>query len=253
MIVIKNKEQIEGIRKSCKLATETLRFLGEHVKPGISTLELDELAVNYLKNKNAIHAPLGYKVAGVAYPKSICTSVNEVICHGIPSKEDVLKEGDIINIDVTTILNGYYGDTSKMFCVGEVSKEAAKLVNVAESCMHIGITTVQPNQCFGEIGKAITAYAERYGYSVVYQFCGHGVGLKFHEEPSISHDTKSGYDKTKMKPGMIFTIEPMINEGKAEGIILEDKWTVRSIDKKLSAQFEHTVLVTENGVEILTF
>lgn len=248
--MIKNKRQIDGIRKSCHLAADTLTYLQEHVKPGITTQRLNDLADAYIRNYNAVPAPLGYR----GYPRSICTSINEVICHGIPSHSVILKEGDIINIDVTTILNGYYGDTSRMYTVGAVDLAAEKLINITQDCLNIGIAQVKPGNQFCQIGKAIQPYATSRGYSVVHQFCGHGTGIQFHEEPQVHHnDTGDKSELRRMEPGMIFTIEPMLNQGVADAVIdPTDKWTARTQDGKLSAQFEHTVLVSEDGVEVLT-
>lgn len=247
-IVIKTEEQIEGIRKSCQLASDTLDYVEQFIKPGVSTEELNAKAEEYIRKHGAIPAPLGYH----GFPKATCISLNEVICHGIPSETNVLKEGDIVNVDVTTILNGFFGDTSRMYGVGEVSEEAKKLMAVAKDCLDIGVVQVRPGKEFGLIGQAITQYATKRGYSVVHQFCGHGTGLLFHEDPQVHHDT-SFYDNRKMKAGMIFTIEPMINLGTPDALIDEaDRWTARTADGKLSAQWEHTVLVTEGGVEVLT-
>jgi methionyl aminopeptidase len=247
-IIIKSPEQIEGIRKSCQLAADTLDYLEQFVKPGVTTQQINDEAEKFIRSHGAIPAPLGY----YGFPKAVCTSMNEVICHGIPNSEDVLEEGDIINVDVTTILNGYFGDTCRMYTVGEISNEVKELLSVARDCLEIGIAQVRPGSKFGNIGKAISDYVRSRGYSVVYQFCGHGVGLKFHEEPQVHHDDRYFMD-IEMKPGMIFTIEPMINAGVAEAVIdLRDKWTVRTKDGKLSAQYEHTVLVTDSGVEVLT-
>lgn len=247
-IIIKSKKQIEGIRKSCQLAAATLDFISEHVVSGVTTEHLDNLMHNYMQENEAVPATLGYH----GFPKSSCISLNNVICHGIPSKDTILKDGDILNIDVTTILNGYFGDTSRMFTIGEISAVAKKLIEVTKECLDLGIEQVQPKKRTGNIGFAIAKHAKANGFSVVHQFCGHGVGIKFHEEPQINHISpkKSG---VRMKPGMIFTIEPMINVGKAEAYVDEhDGWTARTVDKQLSAQFEHTVLVTEKGCEILT-
>lgn len=247
-IIIKTEEQIQGIRRSSQLAIDALDHIEQFIKPGVSTEDLDRAAEAYIRQFGATPAPLGYH----GYPKSICTSLNEVICHGIPRSDVVLKEGDIIKVDVSTILNGYFGDTCKTYPVGEVSTEATELISVARDCLDIGICAVRPEAEFGQIGKAISKYARSRGFSVVYQFAGHGVGLRLHEKPNVSHDDRD-YDATKMKPGMIFTIEPMINQGEAEGVIDEaDRWTVRTRDQKLSAQFEHTILVTEDGSEVLT-
>ena len=247
-IIIKNTEQIEGIRKSCQLAANTLRFLETHVLSGTSTQRINELAETYIRDHGAIPAPLNYH----GFPKAICTSLNEVICHGIPSDTDVLKDGDIINVDVTTILDGYYGDTSTMFCVGDVSQKARDLLAVTKECLNLGIQQVYPNNYFGNIGYEIARYANSKNCSVVYQFCGHGTGFFFHEDPQILH-TSPQNSGSKMKPGMTFTIEPMINLGLPEAIVDEkDGWTARTVDNKLSAQYEHTLLVTDSGVEILT-
>ena len=247
-IFIKNEEQIEAIKKACQLAVDALDYAEQFVREGISTDEIDKEIELYIRKYNGVPAPMGYH----GFPKSTCTSINEVICHGIPKKSDVLYEGDIVKIDVSTIVDGYFGDTCRTFGVGEISDEAKKLMVIAKDCLDIGISQVKPNNEFGMIGKAISKYAQSRGYGVVHQFAGHGVGLKFHEEPNIAHDDKR-YDNRKMKPGMIFTIEPMINEGTPNAIIDEsDRWTARTADGKLSAQFEHTVLVTDDGVEVLT-
>lgn len=247
-ILIKNQQQIDGIKKSCKLAIDALNYASQFVKEGTSTEEIDFEIDKFIRKNNGIPAPLGYH----GFPKSICSSINEVICHGIPKKSDILYDGDIIKIDVAVILDGFFGDTCKTFAVGSISDEVQKLLDVAEQCLYLGILQVRPDNEFGMIGKAISSYAKSKGYSVVHQFAGHGVGLKFHEEPNISHDD-TRYDSRKMKSGMIFTIEPMINEGISNAIIDEsDKWTARTADGKLSAQFEHTVLVTDHGVEVLT-
>lgn len=247
-IIIKSKKQIEGIKKSSKIAAATLDFISDSVESGITTEYLDNLIHHYILKNGGIPAPLGYH----GFPKSSCISVNNVICHGIPSKETVLKNGDILNIDVTTIVDGYFGDTSRMFTIGEVSPEAQKLIQVTKECMELGIEEVRPKKRFGNIGFAIAKHAKANNFSVVHQYCGHGVGLNFHEEPQVYHISpkKSGF---RMKPGMIFTIEPMINVGKAEANIDEkDGWTARTVDGELSAQFEHTVLVTDLGFEVLT-
>jgi methionyl aminopeptidase len=249
-IIIKTEKQIDGIRKSCELAADTLEWVEQFIKPGVTTEEINQKAEEYIRSHGALPAPLGYH----GFPKATCISLNEVICHGIPSEQEVLKEGDIINVDVTTILNGYYGDTSRMYAVGEISEDARRLLAVAKDCLDIGIVTCKPGRAFWEIAKAIQHYADSRGYSVVHQFCGHGTGLKFHEEPQVHHDwTEGSGDIRRMKPGMIFTIEPMINVGVPDAKIDEkDNWTARTTDGKLSAQYEHTVLITENGVEVLT-
>jgi len=247
-IIIKTKEQIEGIRKSSKLAGEVLLYVADFVKEGVSTYYLDQLIHKYIVEHNAIPATMNYN----GFPKSCCTSPNDVVCHGIPSEDVILKNGDILNIDITTILNGYFGDTSKMFVVGEASESAMKLVNATKHCMDLGIQQVRPGNYFGNIGYVISRYAIAQGFAVVYEYCGHGVGIEFHEEPQVDHAARKN-SGPKMKPGMTFTIEPMINEGKPRVKVDEtDGWTARTVDKKLSAQFEHTILVTETGYEVLT-
>lgn len=247
-IIIKTPEEIDGVRRSSKLAAEILDFSGQFVKSGVSTKYIDDKIEEMIVARGAIPATKGYN----GYPKSSCISLNEVVCHGIPSGETILKDGDILNIDITTILDGYYGDTSRMFTVGDVSEEAKKLIEVTQHCLYLGIQQVKPENNFGNIGYVISRYARAHGFSVVYEFCGHGVGVKFHEEPQVDH-TSRRHSGPKMKPGMIFTIEPMINQGKASTQIdRNDGWTARTIDNKLSAQFEHTILVTETGYEVLT-
>jgi len=246
-IIIKTPEQIEGIRRSSKLAGSALKMIAPYVKEGVTTDYLDQVLLTYIKDHGAIAAPLNY----MGYPKSNCISVNDVVCHGIPSSY-VLKEGDIVNVDVTTILDGYFGDTSTMFTIGNVSDEATKLIAATKKALDIGIDQVFPLNKFGNIGFAIGRYIQTTGYSVVYEFCGHGVGLEFHEAPQVEHIAKFNTGHT-MKAGMIFTIEPMINQGTAKTKIdKKDGWTARTRDGKLSAQFEHTVLVTEHGYEVLT-
>ncbi len=247
-IIIKTPEQINGIRQSCKLAAETLDFVEQFVAPGVSTEFIDNKIEEFILAHGAIPATKGYN----GYPKSSCISPNNIVCHGIPSPDTILKEGDIINIDITTILNGYYGDTSRMFTVGQVSNNAEDLIDATWHCLNLGIEQVKPGNYFGNIGFVINRYAKAKGYSVVYEFCGHGVGVDFHEEPQVDHASRRN-SGPKMKPGMIFTIEPMINEGKPKtSIDRYDGWTARTIDNKLSAQFEHTILVTETGFEVLT-
>ncbi len=247
-IIIKTPGQIEGIRKSSKLAAETLEFAGQLVKEGVSTKEIDDKIDGFIVKHGAISATKGYN----GYPKSSCISLNEVVCHGIPSEKTILKNGDILNIDITTILDGYFGDTSRMFTVGEITPDADKLIKVAKHCLDLGIQQVRPGNHFGNIGFVISRYARAQGFSVVYEFCGHGVGVKFHEEPQVDHASRRN-SGPRMKPGMTFTIEPMINEGKAStDIDKNDGWTARTVDNKLSAQFEHTILVTGTGFEVLT-
>lgn len=247
-IIIKTPEQIDGIRKSCKLAGQTLEYIAPFIQAGVSTEFLDQKIEAFMRENGAIPATLGYG----GYPKSSCISLNEVVCHGIPSKDTILKDGDILNVDVTTILNGYYGDTSRMFTIGEVSAVALDLIEVTKHCLNLGIQQVRPGNQFGNIGFAISKYAKARGYSVVYEFCGHGVGVNFHEEPQIDHTSRRNTGPI-MKPGMTFTIEPMINEGRPGTVVdKNDNWTARTVDKKLSAQFEHTILITETGCEVLT-
>jgi methionyl aminopeptidase len=246
-IRIKNKEQIEGIRNSSKLAAETLKYLEQFAIAGNTTDYINQMAHEYIIQQGAKPAPLNYN----KFPKSVCASVNDVVCHGIPGPY-VLKDGDIMNIDVTTILNGYYGDTCKMYPIGIISDEAQDLINVTKECLKIGIKECYPGNRFGNIGYEINRYAIGKGYSVVYEFCGHGVGIAFHEEPEVSHIAEKNSGK-RMREGMIFTIEPMINAGKARTKIdKNDGWTARTIDGKLSAQFEHTILITPSGCELLT-
>jgi methionyl aminopeptidase len=244
--IIKTPEQIEGIRKSGKITNEIFDMVGERIKAGITTEEINTWVHDYTVSHGAIPATLNYR----GFPKSTCTSINEVICHGIPDSNRVLKEGDIINVDVTTILHGYYSDASRMYKIGEVSKSASKLVQVAKECLDIGIQVIKPYGGLHAIGKAVEEHARKNGYSVVRDFGGHGVGIKFHEEPHVDHFAKLGKGML-LVPGMVFTVEPMINEGSYECDILEDDWTVVTRDGSLSAQWEHTVVVTEEGVEII--
>lgn len=247
-IIIKTAEQIDGIRKSSKLAGQTLEYITEFVKEGVSTEYLDQKIEAYIRENGAKPATLGYG----GFPKSCCISLNDVVCHGIPSENTILKNGDILNVDVTTILNGYYGDTSKMFTIGEVSQEAIDLIEVTKHSLDLGIRQVKPGNQFGNIGFAISKYVKSKGYSVVYDYCGHGVGIEFHEEPQIDHTSRRNTGSF-MQPGMTFTIEPMINQGRpGTEVDKNDNWTARTVDKKLSAQFEHTILITETGFEVLT-
>lgn len=248
-IVLLSSREIDKMRQAGKVAAQLLNHLGKMVKPGISTYELNQEAERWTKEKGAVSAPLGY--GNPPFPASICTSINEVICHGIPSKNQILKDGDIINIDVTPIVDGYHGDTSKTFFVGNPSPKTKKLVEVTEECLYRGINAVKPNGRIGDIGAAIQEYAESCGFSVVRNFVGHGIGRIFHTAPQVPHYGRKGTGK-KIRPGMVFTIEPMINEGTWEADILDDNWTAVTKDRKLSAQFEHTIAVTKEGVEILT-
>lgn len=247
-IIIKTPEQIEGIRKSSQLAGNVLQMIKGFIKEGISTDYLDKIIEEYIRDHGAVPATLGYH----GFPKSSCISLNDVICHGIPSADTILKEGDIFNIDITTILDGYYGDTSKMFWLGDIPEKTKRLIDDTYHCLNLGIQQVRPGNRFGNIGFVISRYAKAKGYSVVYEFCGHGVGCDFHEEPQVEHIGRRN-SGPEMKPGMTFTIEPMINEGKSRAKVDKyDGWTARTIDGKLSAQYEHTLLVTETGVEVLT-
>lgn len=249
---IKTPEEIEKMRTAGRLAAEVLDFITPHVKAGVTTEELDALCHDYMVNvQKTVPAPLNYAPPGYQpYPKSICTSVNHVVCHGVPGAKK-LKPGDVVNIDITVIKDGFHGDTSRMFYVGEPSIQARRLSEVTYECMWRGIQAVRPGAYLGDIGATIQAHAEENGFSVVREFCGHGIGRRFHEEPQVLHYGRAGTG-LKLQPGMIFTIEPMINAGKRFTKLLPDQWTVVTKDHKLSAQWEHTVLVTETGVEVLT-
>jgi methionyl aminopeptidase len=245
-IVIKTEEQIEGIRRASRLTSEILDLLEDYIRPGITTQEIDDWVHEYTVAQGAIPAPLNYR----GFPKSVCTSLNEVICHGIP-EERTLKDGDILNVDVTSILDSYYGDSSRMFLIGDVSDEARRLTQVTRECMYRAIDQVKPGNRLGDIGHAIQTYAESRGYSVVRAFVGHGVGVDFHEPPDIRHYGQAGIGQL-LRPNMVFTIEPMINTGDYRAKVLDDGWTAITIDGGLSAQWEHTIRVTETGYEILT-
>jgi methionyl aminopeptidase len=246
-IVIMSPAELEKMRRAGALAAKLLRHLGSMVRPGISTQELNDEAERWTKAHGAKSAPLGYK----GFPRSICTSVNDVVCHGIPNTKQILQDGDIINIDVTPILNGYYGDTSRTFFVGTPSPEAKQLVEVTEECLRRGIREVAPGKRIGDIGAAISEYAESFGYGVVREFVGHGIGKIFHTAPQIPHYGTRGKGR-RFQPGMVFTIEPMINIGTWKTKVLADDWTAITLDGTLSAQFEHTVAVTDTGVQVLT-
>lgn len=246
--LIKSKEQIEGIKKSAEINNALLDLISSTIKEGMNTEEIDRLVYDFTVLKGAIPAPLNYG----GFPKSVCTSINDVVCHGIPSKDEVLKSGDIVNIDVSTIYNGYYSDASRMFMIGEVSEEAKRLVEVCKECLYKGIEAVKPWGFLGDVGAAIQEHAESNGYSVVREFGGHGVGLKFQEEPFVSHVGKRGQGML-LVPGMMITIEPMINSGDFKVYVdPKDDWTARTVDGSLSAQWEHTILITEDGVEIIS-
>ncbi len=246
-VTIKTADEIEKMRIAGKLAADVLEMIQPHVVPGITTNELNTICHDYIvTHQQAIPAPLNYK----GFPKSICTSVNHTICHGIPN-DKALKNGDIINIDITVIKDGYHGDTSKMFEVGKVPNFASRLIDVTQQALYLGIQQVKPGTRLGDIGHVIQEHAHAARYSVVREFCGHGIGINFHEEPQVLHYGQPGTG-LKLKSGMIFTIEPMLNLGKRHIKMLSDGWTVHTKDRSLSAQWEHTILVTENGYDVLT-
>ena len=247
--IIENAEQIEGIRESAKINTAVLDHVAAHIHEGMSTEDINTLVYDFTVAHGAIPAPLNYE----GFPKSVCTSINEEVCHGIPSKDVILRDGDIINVDVSTIYNGYFSDASRMFMIGNVSEAKQRLVQVTKECLERGIEATKPWGFLGDIGAVIQAHAENNGYTVVREFCGHGVGLKFHEIPEVEHVGRKGTGML-LVPGMIFTIEPMINMGKADIFIDEENdWTVITEDEQPSAQWENTVLITETGIEILTW
>lgn len=248
-INLKTADEIEKMRIVGALAAEQLEMIEQYIRPGVSTGELDRICHEYTVNEqDAIPAPLNYR----GFPKSICTSVNHVVCHGIPTDDKILKNGDIINVDVTLIKDDYHGDTSKTFIVGKPGVLAERLVKIAKQCLYRGIRAVKPGATLGDIGHAVARHAEKNRFSVVREYCGHGIGRIFHDEPQVLHYGKAGTGIT-LKPGMTFTIEPMINAGKAAVKLLPDHWTVVTKDHKLTAQWEHTILVTESGYEILTY
>jgi len=250
--VLKSVSDIEGMRIAGRLASEVLDFITPHVVPGITTGELDRLCHEYMVDvQGTIPAPLNYAPPGYRpFPKSICTSVNHQVCHGIPGAR-VLKSGDVVNLDITVIKNGWHGDTSRMFFVGEASVAARRLCEVTYECMWLGIEAIRPGAHLGDIGAVIQLHAEKSGFSVVREFCGHGIGRRFHEEPQVLHYGKAGTLEA-LVPGMIFTVEPMINAGRREIKEMADGWTIVTKDHSLSAQWEHTVLVTPAGYEVLT-
>ena len=244
---IKTPDEIEKMRIAGRLGADVLTMIEPFIQKGVTTNELDQLCHNYIVDvQQAIPAPLNYH----GFPKSVCTSINHVVCHGIPN-DKALKDGDTMNIDVTVIKDGYHGDTSKMFTVGQPSILAERLLRITQECLYIGIKLVKPGARLGDIGEAIQKHAEKNNYSVVREYCGHGIGAGFHEEPQVLHYGKAGTGEV-LKTGQCFTIEPMLNAGKKNCKVLKDDWTVVTKDKKLSAQWEHTLLVTETGVEILT-
>ena len=247
--LVLNEEQITGIRRSSAINTGVLDVVAEKICAGMSTEEIDRIVYEYTTAHGALPADLNYE----GYPKSVCTSINEVVCHGIPSEDDILEEGDIVNVDVSTIKDGYFSDASRMFIIGKTTPEKERLVRVTKECLDIGAAAAKPWGFIGDVGKAIGKHAHSNGYSVVEEFCGHGVGLAFHDEPEVNHyDTQQ--DGMLLVPGMVFTIEPMINMGGREVFIdSDDNWTVVTEDELPSAQWEHTFLMTEDGVEILTY
>jgi methionyl aminopeptidase len=245
-VEIKSRAEIEKMRATSQLAASVLDFIAPYVQPGVTTDELDRRCHDYIVERGAIPAPLNYK----GFPRSICTSINEVVCHGIPGPR-ALQAGDIVNVDITTILDGFHGDTSEMFTVGEVRPEALALIEHTRRAMWLGIAQVKPGNRVGDIGHAIQSYAEAHGYGVVDRFCGHGIGRRFHAPPQIFHFGRPG-EGERLRPGMTFTIEPMINQGVKGCHVLSDGWTAITDDGLLSAQTEHTVLVTDDGVEVLS-
>ena len=251
-IQLKTPQEVDGMRVAGRLAAEVLDFIAPHVKPGVTTGELDRLCHEYMvKEQGTVPAPLNYAPPGhTPYPKSICTSVNHQVCHGVPG-DKVLKPGDIVNLDITVIKDGWHGDTSRMFYVGEPTVQARRLCESTYECMWKGIVMVRPGVCLGDIGAAIQKHAEGRGFSIVREFCGHGIGRRFHEEPQILHYGRPGQG-ARLEEGMTFTIEPMVNAGKRDIRQLADGWTIVTADHSLSAQWEHTVLVTATGYEILT-
>jgi len=246
VIQIKTPEEIERMRPACRHAADALVMIEPHIKPGVTTNEIDALIHDFTVRAGALPAPLNYR----GFPKSVCTSINHVVCHGIPSDKK-LREGDIVNVDVTSIIDGWHGDASKTFYVGRPTVKGRKITEVARKALEVGISAVRPGATLGDIGHAIQSFVESQGCSIVREYCGHGIGRAFHEEPQILHFGEPG-SGLKLVPGMVFTIEPMVNLGKASVKVLRDGWTVVTRDKSLSAQFEHTVAVTETGVEILT-
>ena len=246
--LLKTPEQIKAIQESADLNTAVLDHVAAHIREGMSTEEIDRLVYDYTTQHGGIPAPLNYQ----GFPKSVCTSVNNVVCHGIPDENEILKEGDIINVDVSTILNGYYSDASRMFTIGQISPEAEKIVRVTKECVELGLKAAKPWGHLGDIAYAISTHARKNGFSVVEDIGGHGIGLEFHEDPYVSYVTPKGSEMV-LVPGMMFTIEPMINEGSPEFYIdVENGWTVYTIDDGLSAQIEYMVLITETGVEVMT-
>lgn len=253
MVTIKSKRELEKMRAAGRLAARILDEVGSKVKRGVTTLELNDYANELTIKAGAKSAPYLYQTspADPPFPKHVCTSVNHVVCHGIPNSDEYLRKGDIINIDITVILDGYHGDTSRTFIVGRAKPPARKLVDITYKAMMEGISAVKPGGCVSDIGKAIEAFVKPHKYGIVEKLTGHGLGRNFHEEPAIFHYDNSAY-KRLIKPGMTFTVEPMLNQGSKDIYLLDDGWTIVTSDRKLSAQFEHSIAVTEDGVEILT-
>ena len=249
MIIIKTQEEIEKMRCAGALAGQVLTYIEPFVKEGISTLEVNDLCAEFTQKHGAVSAPLNYH----GFPKSICTSINNVVCHGIPAEKDILKNGDIVNVDVTVILDGYHGDSSRTFMIGQVDENIKNLVNRTEKAMYRGIAAVKAGKYLYEVGKAIEKYITKFGYSIVYSYGGHGIGKTFHEDPHVIHHFSLD-NKIRLQEGMIFTVEPMINMGKSPEVETSatDGWTVTTVDGSISAQFEHTILVTSGEAEILT-
>jgi methionyl aminopeptidase len=247
--IIKTSEQIEGIRKSAKINIAVLDYISEHIKVGMTTEAIDQLVYQKTIELGGIPAPLGFN----GFPKSVCTSVNNQVCHGIPSAQDILQDGDIVNVDVSTIYNDYFSDSSRMFCIGNVSEENKKLVQVAKECIDLGLEQIKPWGFLGDLGQAVHEHALRNGYSVVREIGGHGIGLEFHEDPWVGYTTKKGTGML-LVPGMIFTIEPMVNKGTDEIFVdKNNRWNVYTADGEMSAQWEVMVLVTDKGYEILAY
>jgi methionyl aminopeptidase len=247
--LLKNAADIEGVKRSAAVNIGALDYVAERIKPGVTTEDINTWVHEYTLSQGAIPAPLNYE----GYPKSVCTSVNEVVCHGIPSPDEVLKEGDIINVDCSTILDGYFSDSSRMFCIGKVSPEAERLVQVTKEALEAGLAAVKPWGHLGDVGAAVQACADEHGYTVVREFGGHGIGHEFHEEPWVSHTAEAGTGPV-LVPGLMFTIEPMINAGGQEIDMTDpNEWTVRTADRSLTAQWENQIVVTETGYEILSY